>query len=337
MKPDHPKLTASARGLRLVHPTGELAADGPVELRIDGRQVHVEPVALVGFDSRIEVEASYDPGAGERRRSLERGHQRRPGEASATAGQRSRTLQHRRRSPPSGRRRHGDGIRHRDVDAGSRGRRHCHARSTGRDPTAQVVGQGAGRQSRHSRRFGRGQSGHGAPRWGLGPEVGAGDHLRDRRRDAVFRGDSHQMGRRDGRRTEVRRFGPRGRRSDPGGGTLGRVVRPHVGVAGRRRPRVGGRRPAVRHQPRYRRSRKIGRQSRQQPRPLRRGVGRVESRRQRGGAPHPRFGSHRARWDHRDRRSGDQGAAGDAGVHRRSDDRPHHGNRAGIRHDAGRR
>ena len=61
MKPDHPKLIASARGLRVVHPTGELAADGPVEVRIDGRQVHIEPVALVGFDSRIEVEASYDP------------------------------------------------------------------------------------------------------------------------------------------------------------------------------------------------------------------------------------------------------------------------------------
>ncbi len=61
LAPDHPKIVASARGLRVLHPTGELAADGPVEVRLDGRRLHVEPVALVGFDSRIEVEASYDP------------------------------------------------------------------------------------------------------------------------------------------------------------------------------------------------------------------------------------------------------------------------------------
>ena len=61
LTPDHPKVTASAHGLRVTHPTGELVADGPIEVTVDGRTVEVAPVAFVGFDSRIEVEVSYDP------------------------------------------------------------------------------------------------------------------------------------------------------------------------------------------------------------------------------------------------------------------------------------
>jgi len=61
-EPDRPRLRASAEGLRLVHPSGELVADGPLIVTVDGRKIEIEPVALVGFDSRINVEAAYDAG-----------------------------------------------------------------------------------------------------------------------------------------------------------------------------------------------------------------------------------------------------------------------------------
>jgi outer membrane protein assembly factor BamA len=60
--PDSPRMRVSARGLRIVHPTGELVADGPLIVTVDGRKIEIEPVALVGFDSRIDIEAAYDAG-----------------------------------------------------------------------------------------------------------------------------------------------------------------------------------------------------------------------------------------------------------------------------------
>ncbi len=60
--PDRPRLKASAEGLRITHPSGELVADGPLTVTVDGRKIEIEPVALVGFNSRIDVEATYDPG-----------------------------------------------------------------------------------------------------------------------------------------------------------------------------------------------------------------------------------------------------------------------------------
>lgn len=65
LHPDRTRVLAEADGLRLRHPTGELAAEGPVVITLDGKRLEVAPVILSGPNSRIEVQAVYDPAADE--------------------------------------------------------------------------------------------------------------------------------------------------------------------------------------------------------------------------------------------------------------------------------
>jgi len=60
-RPDTPQVLVEALGLRLQHRSGELIAEGPLTLMMDGKRLEVAPVVLTGLGSRIEAEAIYDP------------------------------------------------------------------------------------------------------------------------------------------------------------------------------------------------------------------------------------------------------------------------------------
>ncbi len=59
--PDRPRVLAEVDGLRLRHSSGELVAEGPLIITLDGKRLEVAPVVLSGPNGRIEAEAVYDP------------------------------------------------------------------------------------------------------------------------------------------------------------------------------------------------------------------------------------------------------------------------------------
>ena len=61
LHPDRTRVLAEAEGLRLRHPTGDLVAEGPVVITLDGKRLQVAPVVLSGPNGRIEARAEYDP------------------------------------------------------------------------------------------------------------------------------------------------------------------------------------------------------------------------------------------------------------------------------------
>jgi outer membrane protein assembly factor BamA len=61
LHPDRTRVLAEANGLRLRHPTGELVAEGPLIITLDGKRLQVAPVVLSGPNGRIEARAEYDP------------------------------------------------------------------------------------------------------------------------------------------------------------------------------------------------------------------------------------------------------------------------------------
>ena len=58
---DRPRITLEARDLRVVHPSGDLMAEGPLLLSLDRGRLELSPLVLVGLGSRIEASAVYDP------------------------------------------------------------------------------------------------------------------------------------------------------------------------------------------------------------------------------------------------------------------------------------
>jgi outer membrane protein assembly factor BamA len=59
--PENPRVLAEATNLRVLHPSGNFEAEGPLVVSmIDGR-LELAPVVLVGLGSRIEASAVYDP------------------------------------------------------------------------------------------------------------------------------------------------------------------------------------------------------------------------------------------------------------------------------------
>ena len=61
LQPDRPRVLAEANRLRLRHSSGELVAEGPLIITLDGKRLEVEPVVLSGPNGRIEARAEYDP------------------------------------------------------------------------------------------------------------------------------------------------------------------------------------------------------------------------------------------------------------------------------------
>ena len=59
--PDLTRVLAEADGLRLRHSSGELVAEGPLTITLDGKRLELAPVILSGPNGRIEAEALYDP------------------------------------------------------------------------------------------------------------------------------------------------------------------------------------------------------------------------------------------------------------------------------------
>ena len=56
-----PRLILEAEGLRVIHKAGEMRAEGPLVVRLDGQRLQVDPFVLEGLSTRIEIEALYDP------------------------------------------------------------------------------------------------------------------------------------------------------------------------------------------------------------------------------------------------------------------------------------
>jgi len=61
LQPDRTRVLAEADGLRLRHSSGELVAEGPLIITLDGKRLQVAPVVLSGPNGRIEARAEYDP------------------------------------------------------------------------------------------------------------------------------------------------------------------------------------------------------------------------------------------------------------------------------------
>jgi translocation and assembly module TamA len=61
LAPGRPRVFVEARDLRLLHPSGNLVAEGPLVVSVDDDRIQLDPVALVGLGSRIEASAIYDP------------------------------------------------------------------------------------------------------------------------------------------------------------------------------------------------------------------------------------------------------------------------------------
>jgi outer membrane protein assembly factor BamA len=62
--PDKPRVLVEAKNLRVVHPSGNLVAEGPLVVSLDDDRFQLKPVVLVGLGSRIEASAVFDPEAG---------------------------------------------------------------------------------------------------------------------------------------------------------------------------------------------------------------------------------------------------------------------------------
>jgi outer membrane protein assembly factor BamA len=61
---ENSSLLVEARNLRVLHPTGELVAQGPLVVSLDNNRLELDPVVLVGAGTRIEATAQYDPVTG---------------------------------------------------------------------------------------------------------------------------------------------------------------------------------------------------------------------------------------------------------------------------------
>jgi outer membrane protein assembly factor BamA len=61
LAPDRPRVFVAAENLRVLHPSGDLAAEGPLVVSLDDNRLELKPVVLVGLGSRIEASADYDP------------------------------------------------------------------------------------------------------------------------------------------------------------------------------------------------------------------------------------------------------------------------------------
>jgi len=64
LTPERPRVLVEARNLRVVHPSGNLVAEGPLVVSLDDDRFQLKPVVLVGLGSRIEASAVFDPEAG---------------------------------------------------------------------------------------------------------------------------------------------------------------------------------------------------------------------------------------------------------------------------------
>jgi outer membrane protein assembly factor BamA len=63
LMPKKPRVLVEANNLRVLHPSGNLIAEGPLVVSLDEDRLLLRPVVLVGIGSRIEASAVYDPAA----------------------------------------------------------------------------------------------------------------------------------------------------------------------------------------------------------------------------------------------------------------------------------
>ncbi len=63
LTPERPSVLVEANNLRVLHPAGNLIAEGPLVVSLEGGRLQLNPVVLVGLGSRIEASAVYDPAA----------------------------------------------------------------------------------------------------------------------------------------------------------------------------------------------------------------------------------------------------------------------------------
>jgi len=63
LTPELPRVLVEANNLRVLHPSGNLIAEGPLVVSLDEDRLELSPVVLTGLGSRIEASAEYDPAA----------------------------------------------------------------------------------------------------------------------------------------------------------------------------------------------------------------------------------------------------------------------------------
>jgi outer membrane protein assembly factor BamA len=61
--PDRPRVLVEAKNLRVLHPSGNLIAEGPLVVSLENDRLELKPVVLVGLGSRIEASVVFDPAA----------------------------------------------------------------------------------------------------------------------------------------------------------------------------------------------------------------------------------------------------------------------------------
>ena len=61
--PDRPRVLVEANNLRVLHPSGNLVAEGPLVVSFENDRLEMKPVVLVGLGSRVEASAVFDPAA----------------------------------------------------------------------------------------------------------------------------------------------------------------------------------------------------------------------------------------------------------------------------------
>ncbi len=64
LTPEKPRVVVEANNLRVLHPSGNLIAEGPLVFSLADGRFQLKPVVLVGLGSRIEASAIFDPDAG---------------------------------------------------------------------------------------------------------------------------------------------------------------------------------------------------------------------------------------------------------------------------------
>jgi len=63
LTPEKPRVLVEANNLRVLHPSGNLVAEGPLVVSLDDDRFQLNPLVLVGLGSRIEASALFDPAA----------------------------------------------------------------------------------------------------------------------------------------------------------------------------------------------------------------------------------------------------------------------------------
>jgi outer membrane protein assembly factor BamA len=61
LTPEGPRVLVEAKKLRVLHPSGDLIAEGPLVVSLENDRLELKPVVLEGPGSRIEASAVYDP------------------------------------------------------------------------------------------------------------------------------------------------------------------------------------------------------------------------------------------------------------------------------------